>query len=195
MMESPSLEVFKKCVGVALQDMVYWYCVGWCWVEWLGLMILQVFSNRNASMILWVYPYAGTQPSSLRLMPWVPPPRRRPAENRSIAVCCCSRKAALSSQPPSPQPSPALHPRASCSEWLGLGCTEPRQVPVQHCGPAELREITAGCERGRTAEKAANVNGGAAIASWGTGSQTSLELLAGLAARQKEIIANPSNAN
>jgi len=31
MVESPSLEVFKKCVDVALQDMVQqaW----WCWVD------------------------------------------------------------------------------------------------------------------------------------------------------------------
>jgi len=47
--ESPFLEVFKKCVDMAVQDMVYqaW----WCWVEWLDLMILEVFSNLNDSVI------------------------------------------------------------------------------------------------------------------------------------------------
>ena len=28
---SPSLEVFKKCVDMALQDMVQW--AWWCWVD------------------------------------------------------------------------------------------------------------------------------------------------------------------
>jgi len=49
--ESPSLEVFKKRIKLALGDMVYqaW----WHWVEWLDLMILEVFFNLNDSVILW----------------------------------------------------------------------------------------------------------------------------------------------
>jgi len=48
--ESPSLKMFRKHVEVALGDMVYqtW----WCWVEWLDLMIFEVFSNLNDSVIM-----------------------------------------------------------------------------------------------------------------------------------------------
>lgn len=43
---------------------------------------------------------------------------------------------------PSPLPLvPVLHSRASCWRRQGLGCTEPRQVAVQHRGPARFRQI------------------------------------------------------
>ena len=50
MVELPSLKVFEKGVDTALRDMVYqtW----WCWVEWLDLMIFEVFSNLNDSVIM-----------------------------------------------------------------------------------------------------------------------------------------------
>ena len=48
--ESLSLEVFKKHLDVVLKDMVYWQIlvIG----EWLDWMILEVFSNLGDSMIL-----------------------------------------------------------------------------------------------------------------------------------------------
>jgi len=48
-MESLFLEMFKKCVDVALTDMVSGH-VGKGW--WSDLEILEVFSNRNDSTIL-----------------------------------------------------------------------------------------------------------------------------------------------
>jgi len=47
--ESLSLEVFKKWVNVALSDMVGGHGGGGLWLDW---MILVVFSNLNDSMIL-----------------------------------------------------------------------------------------------------------------------------------------------
>jgi len=47
--ESPSLEVFKECMDVALRDVVSGHGVmGW----WLNWIILVVSSNLNDSMIL-----------------------------------------------------------------------------------------------------------------------------------------------
>ena len=46
---SPSLEVFKSCVDVALRDVVSGHGVmGW----WLNWMTLEVFSNLKVSKIL-----------------------------------------------------------------------------------------------------------------------------------------------
>jgi len=53
--ESPSLEVFKRHVEVALRDTVQ------CWTSQLDLMILRVFSNINGSMILPVQLHTGCQ--------------------------------------------------------------------------------------------------------------------------------------
>lgn len=49
--ESPFLEMFKKQVEVALCDMAEWHGSAWSKV---GQMILEVFSNFNDSMILWL---------------------------------------------------------------------------------------------------------------------------------------------
>jgi len=51
--QSPSLEVFKKRVDVALWDMVLagMGVMG----GWVDFMILEIFSNLNGSMILWLY--------------------------------------------------------------------------------------------------------------------------------------------
>jgi len=47
--ESPSLEVFKSHVNVALRDMVQW----WTWLGlWLDSMTLKVFSNLEDSVIV-----------------------------------------------------------------------------------------------------------------------------------------------
>ena len=61
--ESPSLGVFKERLDVVLKDMVQWVTlvVG----GWLGLMILEGFSNLNDSVILflafvhWFYEAGG----------------------------------------------------------------------------------------------------------------------------------------
>jgi len=45
--ESPSLEVFKGCVDVALRDLVDLVVLG----LWLDVMILKVFPNLNNSVI------------------------------------------------------------------------------------------------------------------------------------------------
>ena len=41
--ESPSLEVFKKCLDVSFKDMVLWEIL--VLSRWLDLVILEVFSN------------------------------------------------------------------------------------------------------------------------------------------------------
>ena len=48
--ESPSLQVFKKHLDVVLRDMVWWeiLMIG----EWSDWMILEVFSNVGNSLIL-----------------------------------------------------------------------------------------------------------------------------------------------
>ena len=50
MVESPSLEVFKKHLDIVMRDMVYWeiLVIG----RQLDWMILEVFSNLGDSMIL-----------------------------------------------------------------------------------------------------------------------------------------------
>ena len=54
MVESLSLEVFKKCGDVALRDKVGG--VGW----WLDKMILVIFSNLTDSMILYSWDEEAT---------------------------------------------------------------------------------------------------------------------------------------
>lgn len=44
--ESPSLEVFKRCIYVVLMDMVQW----WTWQ--IDLIVLKVFCDLTDSMIL-----------------------------------------------------------------------------------------------------------------------------------------------
>lgn len=47
----PSLQVFKKKVGVALMDMISGHGEGRGW--WLDLVILEVLSNLNASILFY----------------------------------------------------------------------------------------------------------------------------------------------
>ena len=47
--ESPSPEVFKKCVCIPERQVLVGMVVMGCWLE---QMILEVFSNLNGSMIL-----------------------------------------------------------------------------------------------------------------------------------------------
>ena len=48
--ESPSLEVFKKCLGGVLRDVVQWGNIGGSWT--VGLEDPEVFSNLSDSTIL-----------------------------------------------------------------------------------------------------------------------------------------------
>lgn len=50
--ESPTLEVFKKHLDLNLGDVVWWFRG---YSDGAGLMILKVTSSRDGSMIVWFY--------------------------------------------------------------------------------------------------------------------------------------------
>lgn len=109
----------------------------------------------------------GTSPSSAPL----------PTGSCSTAnsCCCCSGqplRRALEYQFPPPLPSSTKSPSCIREQVAGNGwgwaAMSPSMCPWA-C-KAQAAQPTAGCGRGRAAEKAAHVDGGSAAARWGTGS-------------------------